>query len=67
MLSKLQRHAAIALAGLAAADRERVVRRGYLVVNVDRGAETGVWTPVNLDPDVIKAADALAMAGAVRD
>lgn len=60
MLSKIQRLAAIALARLAAADRERALRRGHLMVNIDRTAESGVWTPVNLDPEIVKAAEEFA-------
>ena len=64
MLSKIQRLAAIALARLGANERERAVRRGHLMVNIDRNAESGVWTPVNLDAEIVKAADEFASSEA---
>jgi hypothetical protein len=57
VLSKLQRLAAIALARLDYADRERALRRGHILVNLGRNAESGIWTPVNLDSEIIRAAE----------
>ena len=56
MLTTLKRLAAIALARLDKDERDRAVRKGHIMVNIERKDESGVWTPVNLDAEVVEAA-----------
>ena len=72
MLSQRERLAAIALARMSDMDRERVLSRGFVMINLDTNSVSGRWTPVNLGPAVIDAAtdfrrnDARDVIGAAR-
>ena len=72
MLSQRERLAAIALARMNDMERERVLSRGFVMINLDANSVSGRWTPVNLDPAVVEAAtdfrlnDARAVIAAAR-
>ena len=64
MLSARQRLAAIALARMSDLDREHALKRGHIMVSLERSSISGVWTPVNLDADVVTAAHDMYVRGA---
>ena len=58
MLSQRERLAAITLASMADGDREHALRRGYVMVNLERDtASSGLWTPINLNSSIIEASE----------
>jgi hypothetical protein len=57
MLTERRQLAAQAIARLDAADREAALRRGFITINVSPAHAIGIWSPINLDLDILAAAE----------
>jgi hypothetical protein len=62
-MSSTQHSVAERLAKMTSDERENALRNGYLTIDVDparRRSESGVWTPVDLDQEIIDAAERIS-------